>query len=187
VADLPDALTHELGPLPVGVWIGAGVLGLGIAWYMRKHPSTPAADPTLTDPIGDGSNQADTSTADPSAIVPVPVPAVVPAVNKGIPRGNTDPAVPNHLARKAPTPHPVASHPAPRTVLPATATATAHPAGHPVPVVKHHPAPKVAHTAHPSRPHTVTPPAHRAPKVAAPHVVAPIVTAPHVIPHGAQL
>lgn len=50
--DLPGNLDRDVGPLPLYVWIGAGVAGLGLAWYWNKRRKAGGADsaPDTADP-----------------------------------------------------------------------------------------------------------------------------------------
>lgn len=46
MSDLKAALTHKVGPLPAGAWAGAILGGLGISYYLRRHPRSAAASTT---------------------------------------------------------------------------------------------------------------------------------------------
>lgn len=63
--DLPGNLDRDVGPLPLYVWLGAGVAGLGLAWYWNKRRKAGGADSAddTTDPAAvDGGAAAAAAT-----------------------------------------------------------------------------------------------------------------------------
>lgn len=75
--DVPDALEHKVGPLPLGVWLLAVAGGVGIAWWVRRNSSSSTADPATvpdstvyTQPNGVG--QQTDATTDDTGTAPTP-------------------------------------------------------------------------------------------------------------------
>jgi hypothetical protein len=80
--DMPDSLSHKVGPLPLGVWLVAIAGGVGVAWWVRTHGSSSAdntADPTVPDGtnytqpngVGQDSGSSDSSSGT-GSVAPTP-------------------------------------------------------------------------------------------------------------------
>lgn len=55
---MPEWYETQLGPLPVGGWVAAGVGGLGLAWYLKRKGITGGAAPPQGTPAPIGADGA---------------------------------------------------------------------------------------------------------------------------------
>lgn len=127
------ALTKQVGPLPLGVWLLAGGGGLFIAWRKSANPA-PAVPPAAGDalPTGGGTGgQVSSWDGAPVVLSPIirvpaprveivniiPVPAPVPVVApRPLPVPPAPPRVAPKPVAKKPAPKPVAKKPAAKPV-----------------------------------------------------------------------